>query len=81
MAVRYREQIRKACVKLDRRGKAFDYVDVMAEIPDALKPTERQVIIEMAKAKYLTVRVDGDKDNRTRYRLKQRFRDDRRKKA
>lgn len=72
----YRTLIKKACLKLDKRKRPFDWADVEAQLPDhPERPTEKQIIQEMSTAKYLRVVSDGDKDNRTKYRMRARFRD------
>lgn len=70
----YRGQIKRACFKVGKRGRAFDYKQVLNELPDGpYKPTEKQLIDEMSKAKYLKQNRKADKHNRATYRVRKRY--------
>lgn len=74
----YRQQIKRACVKLDRRGKPFDAAAIHEEIPEGpYKPTVQQLEQMVRHLKYLKRVSDGDKHNSAKYRMRERFRGDR----
>ncbi len=69
----YKAQIMLACRKAGRRGKAFDYKDVMQKLPKSCySPTDWQVIRTLQHAPYLEVAEKGKHRKLTKYRLKGR---------
>ena len=69
----YRGQIRRACDRLGRHGRTFDYRDVMLRIPDGpYKPTEWQLIRFLERYDKIEVAVPGNRHNPQQYRLKRR---------
>lgn len=76
MMAGYREQVKRACLRLDKRRRSFDYTDVLDQIPEGpYKPTPKQLIVEMATAKYLKIVSKGDRHTPTTYRMRKRFRE------
>lgn len=72
----YRAQVRRACIRLDKRRRPFDYASVLVEIPEGpYKPTPKQLIVELSTAKYLKVVTKGDRHTPTTYRVRKRFRE------
>lgn len=69
----YRRQIRRACRELGKRGRTFDYKDVLSKLPaGAYRPTEWQVIRALQHASYVEVAREGDRHRLTKYRLRGR---------